>query len=119
MGEAGETMSDLSKMDPMAMKLRAEIEAFHKALSGGDANEARSRIMEIQKFADYLADDIHAAVQKAQKALGPNDIYAGGTPIMKFNETQNVFDVSQRDDVLPGTVLPARTGNIMRPWRKV
>ena len=103
MGGAGDDMSDLSKMDPMAMKLRAEVEAFHKALEGGNANEARNRIMEVQKFADYLADDI----------------YAGGAPVMKFNETQNVFDVTQRNDVLPGTIIPARTGNIMKPWRKV
>jgi hypothetical protein len=74
--------------------------------------------MEIQKFADYLADDIHSAVVKANKSIGPNDIYAGGVPIRKFNETQNVFDISQREDVLPGTILTARTGNIMRPWRK-
>ena len=119
MGGAGDDMSDLSKMDPMAMKLRAEVEAFHKALEGGNANEARNHIMEIQKFADYLADDIHAAVRKAEKVTGPNDIYAGGTPVMKFNETQSVFDVTQRNDVLPGTIIPARTGNIMKPWRKV
>jgi len=119
MGGLGDDMSDLSKMDPMAMKLRAEVEAFHKALEGGNANEAKNRIMEIQKFADYLADDIHAAVQKAERLTGPNDIYAGGTPVMKFNETQSVFDVSQRSDVLPGTIIPARTGKIMKAWRKV
>ena len=112
-------MTDLKKLDPMARKLQVEIEGFHKAIEGGDASTARSHIMEIQKFADYLADDIESAVRKAEKLQGPNDVYAGGVPVMKFNETQNVFDVAQRNDVIPGTILPARTGNIMRPWRKV
>ena len=44
MGGLGDDMSDLSKMDPMAMKLRAEVEAFHKALEGGNANEAKNRV---------------------------------------------------------------------------
>jgi hypothetical protein len=119
MGCAGDDMSDLSKMDPMALKLKAEVEAFHKALEDGNPDEARSRITEIQKFADYLSEDISVAIQKTERLQGPNDIYAGGTPVMKFNETQSVFDVSQRNDVLPGTIIPARTGSIMKPWRKV
>lgn len=119
MGDTGEIISDLTKMDPMARKLQAEVEAFHKALEDGKGNDARFHIAEIQKFADYLADDIDTALTKAERLKGPNETYAGGVPLMKFNETQNVFDVSQRDNILPGVILPARTGNIMKPWRKV
>jgi len=107
-------MTDLLKMDPMAQKLKAEVAAFHKALLEQDGPAAHSHIIEIQKFADFLAGDIHSAVHKAQNLQGPNDIFAGGTPVMRFNETQNLFDVEQRDAVLPGVILHARTGNIMR-----
>ena len=119
MGPIGEPMVDLTKMDPMARKLQTEMDAFHKALEGGNVHEARSRITEIQKVADFLANDIHVTVSKAEKLPGPNNTFAGGVPVMKFNETQNVFDTSQRDNVLPGVILSARTGNIMKPWRKV
>jgi hypothetical protein len=105
-------------MDPMARKLGAEIEAFQKAIEQQDGAAAQVHINEIQKFAAYLSDDIHSIVQKLDKAVGPNDLFAGGVPVMRFNETQNVFDVSKRDSVLPGMILPARTGNIMRPQQR-
>ena len=34
---------------------------------------------------------------------------------MKFNERGANFDTAQRDRVLPGTVIPARTNHQMRP----
>lgn len=119
MRKVGEPMVDLSKMDPMARKLQVEMDAFHKAVETGNINEARSRITQIQKVADFLANDIHTVVTKAEKIGGPNNTFAGGVPIMRFNETQSVFDVANRDSLLPGVIVPARSGNIMRPWRKV
>ena len=115
---SSDDMTQLSKMDPMARKLGAEIEAFQKAIEQQDGAAAQVHINEIQKFAAYLSDDIHSIVQKLDEAVGPNDLFAGGVPVMRFNETQNVFDVSKRDSVLPGMILPARTGNIMRPQQR-
>lgn len=107
-------MSELAKMDPMARKLQAEVEAFHKAIADDNQNEARARISEIQKFADYLAGDIEAVLQKAAPVQGPNDLFAGGAPVRRFNETEHIIDVANRDQVLPGFIPPARVGGIMR-----
>ena len=65
------------------------------------------------KFAGYLNEDIHSAVVKAEKEL-VDAVQPGESTILKMSTTGQKFDVSQRSDVLPGTILSARTGNGMR-----
>ena len=105
-------MTELSKMDPMARKLGAEVESFHKAIDSGDVGNARHHINEIQKFAQFLANDIASAVAKSENTKGVNDIYAGGAPVMQFNTILKTHPVS--NDVLPGMIRTNRTGHIMR-----
>ena len=97
----------------MARKMRTHIDAFYKALEDNDAMNARSHINEITKYADYLSNDVEKAVMKQDTdAVGVNDIYAGGAPVMKFNTVQKTHPAS--NDVLPGTIRTNRTGDIMR-----
>lgn len=106
----GGYVMDLKKLDPMARKMRTHIDAFYKALDDNDAMDARSHINEITKYADYLSNDVEKAVTKIDKSLGVNDRFAGGVPIMKFNEVQTVHQTS--NDVLPGTIRTTRFGTI-------
>ena len=78
---------DLIKMDPMARKMEQHQKAFISALTTGDANLAKQQLNELRKVADYLSEDLSAAIAKAESGLtvGPNDIYAGGAPVMKFD----------------------------------
>ncbi len=103
---------DLKKLDPMARKMRTHVDAFYKALEENDGMSARNHISEIVKYADYLSTDIDSAVIKSEKMVGVNDIYAGGVPIRKMTEVQNVHEVTE--NVLPGTIRTARYGNINR-----
>ena len=82
---------DLLKLDPMARKMRTHIDAFYKALDEQDAMGARSHINEITKYADYLSHDVENAIKKQEtNAVGVNDIFAGGVPVMKFNSVEKV-----------------------------
>ena len=104
---------DLLKMNPMARKMNVHGEAFIKALESGDANAARSHINEVLKFAGFLSDDIHGAIVKAEQQHTDIEM----NMIRKMNETGHKFDVAQRSDVLPGTIMPARTHGNMRVHR--
>ena len=97
---------DLLKMNPMARKMNVHSEAFAKAIENGDANAAQQHINEVMKFAGYLSEDIHSAIKKAERENVEFD-FSIQSPILKF-------DVSQRDAVLPGTILAARTHSTAR-----
>ena len=107
-------MTELSKMDPMARKLGAEVESFHKAIDSGDVTNARYHINEIQKFAQFLASDIESAVAKSDKTQGVNDIYAGGVPVRKFEQSERNYQNSS--DVLAGYV---RASTVRSPMKKL
>ena len=98
-------------MDPMVRKIGVHNDAFQKAIQDGDAMTARAHLTEILKFANYLDDDLTSAIQKSEtlEDLSGVSHFAGGVPLAKFNETGQKFDVSQRDDVLPGIVVSARS----------
>jgi len=113
LSEVVDPYMDLLKLDPMARKMRTHIDAFYKALDEQDAMSARSHINEITKYADYLSNDVEKAIKKEDTAtVGVNDIYAGGTPVMRFNTVQKTHPAS--NDVLPGMIRTNRTGHIMQ-----
>ena len=113
---------DLLKMHPMARKMSVHNEAFAKVIAAGKAESAREHLQEIKKYADYLQEDLHFVMQKAQKAqkstvVTPESGWQQQSPILKFNETGSNFDPSQRDRQLPGTIIPARTNAMMKKAR--
>jgi hypothetical protein len=114
-------MAELKKTDPMALKLFNHVEAFRKAMEDNDSNTALSHLDEIQKHADFLASDIHTALRKQETAIsGPNDMFAGGAPVWKFNEAQNTVS-NKNSSVLPGHIAHVRQGGLRkfqgRGWR--
>jgi len=106
---------DLTKMDPMARKMNVHTEAFSKALEDGQAEIAREHLTEILKFGNFLQDDLVNTIEKAPKIISPINEFANGVPVRKFNEKGTKFDVSQRGDQLPGTIISSRTHSRMRP----
>ena len=60
---------DLLKMDPMARKMEEHQKAFLSALTSGNANLAKQHLNEVRKVADYLSEDISAAIAKAESGL--------------------------------------------------
>jgi hypothetical protein len=106
---------DLLKMHPMARKMAVHSEAFAKALEEGNANEAQGHINEVIKFAGYLSEDIHSAIVKSERETV--DFGTVNPMLQKMNETGQKFDVTQRDAVLPGTVIAARTHRNMSVHR--
>ena len=110
------SIMDIEKMDPMVRKIGVHNDAFQKAIEVGDTSTARLHLTEILKFANYLEDDLTAAIQKSENVEDLSGVsqFAGGVPLAKFNETGQNFDVSQRGDVLPGFVIPARTHGQIR-----
>ena len=113
------TSLDLSKMDPMARKLGDAIKAFNQAIEEGDANTATNCLSVIKNTSSFLSEDLWSIVQKSDnnRPIGPNDLFAGGAPVMQFNETEQVLDVGNRDRMVKGLIVPARAGGIMRPHR--
>jgi len=106
---------NLQKMNPMARKLGLHSEGFTKALEEGNAQAARQHIHEVLKFAGYLSEDISSEIAKSDKEA--ELVQDGGNPVQKMNATGQKFDVSQRDKVLPGVVIPARTNSQLRVHR--
>ena len=104
---------DLKKLDPMARKMRNHVDAFYKALEENDGFSARSHIGEIMKYADYLSTDIESTVIKNDSAIGVNDIYAGGVPIIKTKEGRQVVH-ENTTNVLPGTIRTNQYGTMKR-----
>jgi len=108
-----ESMADLLKLDPMARKMKVHVEGFYKAIEDSDTNSARNHINEILKFGGYLSNDIETLINKEEKSVGVNDIYAGGFPVTKFNTVEYVH--KDEPQVLAGTIRTSRIGSIMRP----
>ena len=104
---------NLTKMDSFARKMNLHAKAFSDALETGDAELAKSHLQEVMKVSTFLNDDLHYSIQKATEMKEVNE-FANGVPVMKFNERGVKFDTSQRDRVLKGTVIPARTNYQMR-----
>jgi len=105
---------DLTKMDPMARKMRSHVDAFFKAIEDNDSVSASSHINEVSKYAEYLSEDVSKAIMKSDtpQSRGINDIYAGGVPVRKFNSVQSVHESTTQ--VLPGTIRTSRRGPIMQ-----
>ena len=55
--------------------------------------------------------------EQTEDPRGPTHMFAGGVPVMRFEETNHVFDVGNRDQMIKGLIMPARTGGIMKPQR--
>ena len=96
---------DFKKMDPMARKMEQHQKAFIVALTSGDANLAKQQLNELRKVADFLSEDLSVAIAKSESGLtvGPNDIYAGGAPVMKF-DNRPASSQSLQGQRLSGTV---------------
>lgn len=109
---------DLTKMDPMARKLDVHTTAFQKAIEDGNADEARMQLSEIVKYAEYLNTDLDEVFRKQEKVeeVGLNQ-FVNGVPVFKANKSGQNFDVSQRDDVLPGFIPAARSHGQIRQSR--
>jgi len=106
---------DLQKMHPMARKLGVHTEEFTKALENDDVMVAQQHLNEIKKFAEFLSDDIFIAIKKAEEQVThAHQSHVNGVVLRKMNETGAKFDSAQRDRVLPGVIIPARTGGGMR-----
>ena len=104
-------MSDLlSKMDPMVRKLESAMSEFKVALANNDLVSAEQFLRSIQRTSDYLADDVGAiykSEREGPRPIGPNDIFAGGVPVMQFNSTQGVIAKGERP---MGYIGPDRIG---------
>ncbi len=79
---------DLIKMHPMARKMEQAQKAFIDALESGDGSLAKQHLTEVQKLSDFLADDLQGEITKGDVVTptGPRDIFAGGVPVLKFEE---------------------------------
>jgi len=88
---------DLIKMHPMARKLGQAQKAFVDALENGDGNLAKQHLTEVQKLSDFLAEDLQNEIAKSDVVTpqGPKDIFAGGAPVLKF---ENVTKSSSVDE---------------------
>ena len=97
----------------MARKMSVHTEAFTKALESGDAFRAQEHLNEVLKFAGFLNEDIYSAIKKSDEKKAEVEIVSN--PVQKMNESGRKFDVSQRNSVLPGTIISSRVSNGMKP----
>ncbi len=107
---------ELQKMNPMAMKLHLHVENLTKCLEDNDSASSRHHLNEIIKYADFMQSDLTSEIRKSENVedyAGVNQ-YAGGVPVVKYNERGTKFDTEQRFSVLKGTVIPSRTNTNMR-----
>ena len=60
----------------MARKLEQAQKGFLTALESDNAEVAKQHLTEVQKLADFLADDLNTVIAKSETGRGINDIYA-------------------------------------------
>ena len=106
----------MKKMDPMARKLAQHTEAFHKALEDGEANIAQDHLKEIKKFADYLSDDIHAAIHKSTENVN-DEMYAGNAAIRKYRTAETSPSGVVSGSSLPGFISSGRHNSSFQPHK--
>jgi hypothetical protein len=107
----------LSKMDPMVRKLETSLEEFKMALSNNDLVAAQQFLRAINQTSDYLAEDVTSIYKgeiEGDHPIGVNDTYAGGVPIMQFNQTEQINESGEHP---LGLVQPNRIGSIFQPHR--
>ena len=83
----------------MARKMEQAQKAFIDALENGDGSLAKQHLTEVQKLSDFLAEDLQSEIAKSDVVTpqGPRDIFAGGAPVLKFeNVTKTMADNSSR-----------------------
>jgi len=88
-------MSDtIAKLDPMVRKLETSIGEFKSALENNDLVAAQQFLRSIAQTSDYLSEDV-TSIYKSEvdgnQALGVNDIYAGGVPVMEFKDQGSII----------------------------
>ena len=88
-------MSDtIAKLDPMVRKLETSIGEFKSALENTDLVAAQQFLRSISQTSDYLSEDV-TSIYKSEvdgnQALGVNDIYAGGAPVMEFKDQGSII----------------------------
>ena len=88
-------MSDtIIKLDPMVRKLETAVGEFKTALQNNDLVGAQQFLRSIAQTSDYLASDvtsIYKSETESNQAIGVNDIYAGGAPVMEFKEQGSIM----------------------------
>lgn len=107
---------ELQKMNPMARKLTLHVESLSKCIDDNDSASSRHHLNEIMKYADFMQSDLTSEIRKSESTedyAGVNQ-YAGGVPVVKYNERGSKFDTGQRSSVLKGTIIPSRTNTNMR-----
>jgi len=101
------------KLDPMVRKLETTVTEFKTALENNDLVAAQQFLRAISQTSDFLADDV-TSIYKSEidenKALGVNDIYAGGTPVMEFKDQGAII----KGDRPVGYIGP---DGVMSNWR--
>ena len=104
---------DLKKMDPIARKLSLHTEAFTKALENGNANDAQLHLNEVKKFAEYLSEDIHAAIVKTDNSI--EAISPGEGSVMKFQTAGTSPAGVVSGNALPGFISSGRHNKAFKP----
>jgi len=72
----------------------------------------------IKNTSTFLSEDLWSLVQKAEGThIHGTSQFVNGVPIAQWEETAKVFDVADRDRMVKGLILPARSSGPMRPQR--
>ena len=77
------------KLDPMVRKLETAVGEFKTALQNNDLVGAQQFLRSIAQTSDYLASDVTAIYKsdvEGNKAIGVNETFAGGVPVMSFKD---------------------------------
>lgn len=104
---------NLKKMDPIARKLSQHTEAFTKALEDGNANDAQLHLNEVKKFAEYLSEDIHAAIVKTDNPI--ETVAPGEGSVMKFQTAGTSPAGVVSGNTLPGFISSGRHNKAFKP----
>lgn len=101
---------DLKKLDPFARRLKACVDGFYKAMEENDGNAASEHLNGLMAAASQLQKGVDTAIYKAEErvAMGPNEIFAGGAPVIKVAPDRYVH--APTDRVLPGHIRTSRVG---------
>ena len=109
----GEALFDLSKMDPMARRCVASVEAMQKAIDTNNRNDVAKHLEAATNALTALSEDLalHDTLQKALAQNNSSDIRKG-VPFIPQN-TEGNFNGGE-DAIAYGVVRPGRSDKLYR-----
>ena len=120
MSEAVGDFGIISKMEPMARRALAQMEAMEKAIQHNNRDDIEKHLMEAQNALSKLKEDLdlHDRLNKMfTSATDSSELQKSVGNLHTFKHTDSHYAGTEGDAVVMGVSRKGRSSTVMRPHR--